>query len=134
MGNSLGGTTAMFAAALDARISGVIAASCISSFAVTLGQKTPGPDYVIPGILRWLECADVIGLSAPRPFLTVSGTSDHIVPFGGVEPVAIEALEIYAALNAEDRLQALPADGGHRFYPTVAWPAFEALVAAAEGR
>ena len=134
MGNSLGGATAMFAAALDARISGVIAASCISNFAITLGRKTPGPDYVIPGILRWLECADVIGLSAPRPFVTVSGTSDHIFPFRGVEPVATEALEIYAALDAEDRLQALPADGGHRFYPTVAWPAFEALVTAAEDR
>ena len=80
MGNSLGGATAMFAAALDARISGVIAASCISNFAITLGRKTPGPDYVIPGILRWLECADVIGLSAPRPFVTVSGTSEPHFP------------------------------------------------------
>ncbi len=134
MGSTLGGTTAMFAAALDGRISGVIAASCVSSFTNMLARKPPGPDYAIPGILRWLGCADVIALSAPRPFVTVSGISHRIFPFHEVEPVAAEARKVYAVLDAEDRLQALAADGGHGFYPKVAWPAFEALVKAADER
>ena len=132
MGNSLGGATAMFAAALDDRISGVIAASCISSFADMVAGRPPGPDYAIPGILKWLECADVIALSAPRPFVTVSGLSDHIFPFREVEPVTAQAREVYAALDAEDRLLALAGNGGHRFYPKIAWPAFEALILAAD--
>ena len=99
-----------------------------------LARKPPGPDYAIPGILRWLGCADVIALSAPRPFVTVSGISHRIFPFHEVEPVAAEARKVYAVLDAEDRLQALAADGGHGFYPKVAWPAFEALVKAADER
>ena len=134
LGNSLGGATAMLAAALDERISGIIAASCVSPFVKMMGLNPPGPDYVIPGILKWLECADVIALSAPRPFVTVSGTADHIFPFRDVDPVANHAREVYAAFGVEYYVQALPAKGGHRFYPDVAWPAFEALTTTKDRR
>ena len=50
----------MLAAALDERIGGVIAANCVSTFVKRMGVNPPGPDYVIPGILKWLECADVV--------------------------------------------------------------------------
>ena len=129
MGNSLGGATVMFATAVDDRISGVIAASCISTFANMTCRKPAGPDYVIPGILQWLECSDIIALSAPRPFITVTGISDHLFPFRGTEPIIEQARKVYSALSAESRLQSLAADGGHRFYSEIAWPAFQTQIA-----
>jgi hypothetical protein len=103
----------MLTAALDERIGGVIAASCVSTFVKMMGVNPAGPDYVIPGILKWLECADVVTPSAPRPFVTVSGTSDRLFPFWDVEPVTIRAREVYAALGAENCVRTLPAKGGH---------------------
>lgn len=128
MGNSLGGMTAMLATALDQRINGVIAASCVSTFASMISHAPHGPDYVIPGILRWLECADVIALVAPRPFVTVSGVNDHIFPFCDVSPVVSRAREVYSELGATNFIKALSAKGGHKFYPNIAWPAFEDLI------
>jgi hypothetical protein len=131
MGNSAGGTTALFAAALDERIGAVIASGCIGSIRETIGaRRDSAGQNVIPGILNWLELADVVGLCAPRPVLATSGDRDHIFPFSGVAKVVAEARAVYRAAGAEDRLRAASAAGPHRFYPELAWPAFLALLGA----
>ncbi len=129
MGHSAGGTTAMFSAACDTRIAGVIASGCVGSWRHNQAHRRDQEGQLaIPGILEWLEMADVLGLVAPRPLLVLSGKGDHIWPFDEASRVVAEAAHIYAAAGAQ-RLRAVAGEGGHRFYPQIAWPAFDALLA-----
>mgnify|MGYP001361739869 CR=1 FL=1 len=130
MGSSSGGTTALYSAALDERITAVLASSCLGFVRDTMRMRgDPEGQNLIPGMLLWFELDDIVALCAPRPFVTVSARDDHIWPYDGAATVVESAKKAYAALNALDAIVAVPAEGGHRFYPKIAWPAFEKLVA-----
>jgi hypothetical protein len=132
MGNSSGGTTAVYAAALDPRIAGIVAGGCVGLIRETLARRANSSGQnTIPGILEWLEFDDVLALIAPRPLLAISGDADHIWPFAGVERAVDGARAVYAAIGAENALAAMRAQGGHRFYPDLAWDGFRRLVDAA---
>jgi dienelactone hydrolase len=125
MGHSAGGSVALFAAALDTRISAVLAGGCLGFIRATTGRRRDDQGQnVIPGILNWLEMADIVGLIAPRPFVTVAGESDHIWPAAGAAAVITEAKAIYSRLGAGDRLHCVSAPGGHEFRPEISWQAF----------
>ena len=130
VGSSAGGTTALFAGAMDERIAGVIASGCIGFIKDTLLERGDSEGQnVVPGILRWFELDAVVALIAPRPFLTVSGEYDHIWPFSSAEKVIEAARPIYAAFGANPQLVAINAEGGHRFYPDLTWSAFANILA-----
>lgn len=125
MGNSSGGTSAVFAAALDTRIGAVLAGGCVGLIRETIALRNDSSGQnVIPGILNWLEYDDVVGLIAPRPVLAISGDKDHIWPYAGVAKVIESARSVYEALGTGDALRAVRAEGGHRFYPDLAWANF----------
>lgn len=129
MGSSSGGTVALFASAFDERIGAVMASGCVGFVRDTIGsRRDDSAQNVIPGFLQWFETDDILALVAPRPLLVVSGVRDHIFPFRGVSAVTEAARDVYRALGAPEALVALSADGPHRFYPDVAWPAFLSLV------
>jgi hypothetical protein len=128
MGNSAGGETALFAAALEVAIEGVIASGCVGAWRKTSGTRQSCPDTVIPGVLAWMEYSDVLALCAPRLTLVVSGVADHIYPYRLAAECAEDARPVFAALNAADSLRVLPGAAGHRFYPDIAWPAFMAML------
>ncbi|MBF0176829.1 MAG: hypothetical protein HQL63_08285 [Magnetococcales bacterium] len=128
MGNSGGGDTALYAAALDLRIAGVIAGSCVGRFCTTSGRRKSCPDTVIPGILAWLEYDDILALCAPRPVVAVSGERDHLYPFSEVAAVVAGARPVYERLGKPEHVRALAGPGGHRFYPDMAWPAFMEMI------
>lgn len=129
MGHSSGGSVAMYAAAMDERIGAVMACGCIGFIRETIGRRRDDQGQnVIPGILQWMEAADVIGLVAPRPFVTVAGISDHIWPYSAAEPVIAEAQNIYAQFDSADAIALVAAPGGHFFRPEISWNVFsEAL-------
>jgi hypothetical protein len=134
MGNSAGGDTTVFAAALDLRISGIMAGGCVGRFRTTTGRREACADIIVPGILKWLEYDDVIGLCAPRPVVAVSGTQDHIYPFSEVAETIECARAVYTMMGAPSQLRVLAGDGGHRFYPDVAWPALLDIVGSTQAR
>jgi len=128
MGHSSGGTVALFTAALDTRISGVIASGCIGLMRDTIGRRRDASGHnVIPGILNWMELDDIVGLCAPRPFITISGEADHIWPFSGAMRVVQSANRIYEVFNAKDQLKAVSAKGSHQFHRKVAWETFDQM-------
>lgn len=130
MGNSSGGTTALYSGALDLRIQAALVGGSTGYLRETIGRRSDASGQnVIPNILNWLEMDDILALLAPRPVLLFSGKEDHIWPYAGTEAVADSARAVYRALGAPDRLRAVPAEGGHRYHPDVAWPAFETLMA-----
>lgn len=130
MGNSAGGETALFSAALEPAIEAVIASGCVGDWRKTSGTRQTCPDTVIPGVLAWMEYNDVLALCAPRPVLVVSGVDDHLYPFELASECAESARPVFAALNAADRIQTLAGPAGHRFYPELAWPRFMDMVKA----
>ncbi len=128
MGNSAGGDTTVFTAALDLRVSGIIAGGCVGRFRTTTGRREACADIISPGILQWMEYDDIIALCAPRPVVAISGKQDHIYPFSEVAETIECARDVYAAMGATSRLRALAGEGGHRFYPEMAWSTFLDLI------
>ncbi len=129
MGSSSGGSTAIIAAALDDRIGSVLASGCVGFIRDTIAKRgNASGQNIIPGILNWLEFDDIVGLIAPRPFLVVSGETDHIWPHAGAQRVIDNARHIYEAHNAGRAVEAVPAPGGHRFYPDIAWRHYNRLI------
>jgi dienelactone hydrolase len=131
MGHSAGGSVALCAAALDARIAGALACGCIGFVRDTIARRRDSQGQnVIPGILNWLELADIVGLVAPRPFVTIAGETDPIWPAAGAAAVCEESRSIYARLGAAERLRCITAPGGHMFRPEPSWAEFAAALAA----
>ena len=131
MGSSSGGASAVFAAALDRRITSVLANGCVGFIRDTIARRGDASGQnVIPGILNWIETDDVLGLIAPRPLLVVSGDADHIWPYDGAAAVVDRARDVYRAFDSETEIVSVSALGGHRFYPEIAWPRFAALISA----
>ena len=130
MGHSSGGAAALYATALDERIGAVLACGCLGYIRETIGRRSEDQGQeVIPGILNWMEMADIVGLVSPRPFVTVAGDADHIWPAAGAAAVVAEAREIYAHQGAPERIECVSAPGGHTFRPDASWDAFSRVLA-----
>lgn len=130
LGHSAGGTVALHAAALDARIDATIASGCIGPIRDTFAsRRDSGGQNTIPGQLLWCELSDVVGLVAPRRLLVTSGEQDHIFPYAGAASVVTEAMAVYRATGHGGRLRSVAHPGGHKFDVARVWPAFEDLLA-----
>lgn len=128
-GHSAGGTLAQFAAALDTRIGGVLASGSVGPIRETLGSRgAGGGDGIVPGFLNWFETEDLVALVAPRVFVGLSGTRDHIFPFSGVEKAIEAARPFYRKLEAEAAVQAVAVDGPHQYYAAASWAAWHAHI------
>ncbi len=129
MGQSSGGSAALYSGAMDTRLRAIVAAGCVGFIRETIAARNDASGQnVIPGILNWMEEDDVVALCAPRPFLTVSGTRDHIWPISGGQAVIDSARDVYRELGAENKIIAVAVEGPHRFYPHETWGAFRDLI------
>jgi len=129
MGQSSGGSVALYSGALDPRLRAIVATGCVGFVRETIAARNDASGQnVIPGILNWMEEDDVVALCAPRPFLTVSGTRDHIWPISGGTSVVDSARDVYGEFGAENKISAVAVEGPHRFYPQETWSAFKGLL------
>lgn len=120
-GNSGGGTTTLFAAAIDRRISIAIPGSYFCTFENSIGSINHCECNYIPGIMNLGEMHDVAGLIAPRPFLAVHGTKDTIFPIEATRRAFEELRVIYEAFGARDKAVLYEGRGGHRYYKERVW-------------
>ena len=127
MGNSGGGTVAIWAAALLPRIAFAMPSCALCSFRHSLMSVYHCTDNYVPGILSLAGMADVAGLIAPRPLVAVTGAEDPLFPLAGVRECFDEVREVYRALGAEERVELVVGPEGHRFYPELGWPRAVAL-------
>jgi hypothetical protein len=121
-GNSGGGTTSLFAAACDTRISVAVPSSYFCTFAGSIGSIYHCACNYVPGILGLGEMHDVAGLIAPRAFCAVAGRDDPIFPIEHTRQAFDELRRIYAAAAMPERCELYVGDGGHRFYSAGVWP------------
>lgn len=115
LGLSGGGTTTLFAAALDPRITVAVVSGYFNTFRASIMARRHCECNYIPRILQYAEMSDIAGLIAPRPLLVESGTEDDDFPVEGARSAYRELQRIYEALNAPERLDIDVFPGGHQF-------------------
>ena len=122
MGNSGGGTISLFSAALLPRIKFAMPSCYFCTFRDSIMSIYHCADNYVPGLLKYAEMADVMGLFAPRPAVLVCGAEDPIFPVGATRRAFADLQKIYQAAEAADRCHLVVGQGGHRFYADDAWP------------
>lgn len=128
MGNSGGGTVTTYAAALLDRVRFAMPSCSFCTYADSLMSVYHCADNYVPGLLRWAEQADVLGLFAPKPVVVVAGRDDPLFPIPGVHKAFEELRAIYAAAGSPDSCRLVVGDGGHRFYAEPGWNALLELI------
>ncbi|MBI5094174.1 MAG: acetylxylan esterase [Candidatus Hydrogenedentes bacterium] len=122
MGNSGGATVTIYASALLPRICFAMPSCGFATYAGSILSVSHCADNYLPGMLKYADMGDVLGLFAPRPVVVVAGRDDDIFPLPAVRE-AFEQLErIYKAAGAEGHCHLVVGNGGHRFYAEDAWP------------
>ena len=84
MGNSGGGTASVYAAAVLDRVRFAMPSCAFCTYADSIMNIYHCADNYVPGLLRWAEAANVVGLFAPKPLVVVAGREDSIFPLAGV--------------------------------------------------
>ena len=122
MGNSGGGTITMYASALLPRIQFAMPSCAFCTLAESSMSIYHCADNYIPGLLRYAEMADVLGLFAPKPITVVAGKEDTIFPITGVRKAFRQLKRIYTAAGVPNNCRLVVGDQGHQFYADKAWP------------
>jgi len=122
MGNSGGGTISVFSAALLPRIAFAMPSCYFCTFRDSIMSIYHCMDNYIPGLLKFAEMPDIMGIFAPKPTVIVAGKEDEIFPIKATRQAFRELQSIYDAYGAKERCHLVVGDGGHRFYADDAWP------------
>ena len=121
VGISYGGDLALAYSVFSARVRRIFASGTLGSFSAIYARCYNAPAHCIPGVLEWMDRADIAGLNAPRPTalhygeLDKPGPGNHSASFNEtVEPALAELRAIYAAFDAEDAVRQIVSPGqGH---------------------
>jgi dienelactone hydrolase len=115
IGLSGGGTTTLYAAAVEPRITAAVVSGAFSSFRSSIMSTIHCDCNYVPGILPYAEMADLAALIAPRPLLIEAGTDDPIFPVDEVRIASEQVARVYRLLGAPDLFDQDIFEGGHRF-------------------
>lgn len=127
MGNSGGGTTTIYAAALDTRIAAAMPSCALCGYYASIGAMQHCPCNYIPGIMKHFDMGDLAAMIAPRPLVAVNGVTDASFPIDSAKEQVEIARPVYEAAGAGDKLRHVIGPEGHRFYEPQAWPVFEEI-------
>ena len=125
VGNSGGGTTAIYSGAILDRLTHVMPSSCFSTYKDSILALPHCQCNYFPGMLHWGEMGDLAGLCAPKYLVIVNGKDDDIFP---IEPAKSEFRRtqlIYQSAGVPERCKMVIGNAGHRFYKAGAWPVME---------
>ncbi len=122
MGNSGGGLTSIYSAALLPRIRFAIPSGMFCTFQDSIMSIYHCADNYVPSLYQYAELPDVMGLFVPRPVVIVAGKKDEIIPVHGVRKAYRQLKKIYRAAGAESHCHLVVGNEGHRFYAELAWP------------
>lgn len=127
MGNSGGGTTTIYATALDTRISAAMPSCALCGYYASIGAMQHCPCNYIPGIMHHFDMGDLAAMIAPRPLVVVNGVSDASFPIESAREQVEVARVVYEALGAGAKLRHVIGPEGHRFYAAQSWPVFDEI-------
>lgn len=128
MGNSGGGTISIYASALLPRLRFTMPSCSFGSFRDTIMSIYHCECNYVPGIVKWMDMADILGLFAPRPVVVVSGKTDEIFPLKSARAQFAKLKEIYQAASAAEKCKQVVGPEGHRFYAKQGWDALLKMI------
>jgi dienelactone hydrolase len=138
IGHSLGAHNALFTAVFDRRIQAVVSSCGFTAFADYYDGDLGGwtSDRYMPRIAAVygsdparvpFDFHEVIAALAPRPLFVSAPLGDTNFAVAGVRKVETAAREVYALLEARDRLLVRYPEGGHAFPRAVREAAYDWL-------
>ena len=114
MGLSGGGMHTFFSACMDLRIKACVISGYFSTFEKSILAMNHCPCNFVPGLYKFGEEYDLIGLIAPRPVLIEAANRDPIFPIKAVEFSVKKAREVYRVFQAEDKIETDFFEGRHQ--------------------
>lgn len=123
MGNSGGGTAALYSGAVLPRITHVMPSGCFCTFAGSIIYKRHCNCNYIPDILKFGDMAEIAGLCAPKHLVIVNGEKDHIFPIAPAKSEFKRLKAIYRSAGVPDRCIMAVGREGHRFFAEEAFAA-----------
>ena len=103
MGNSGGGAVSVFSAALLPRLAFAMPSCYFCTFRDSIMSMYHCADNYVPGLLKYAEISDVMGLFAPKPVVIVAAEKDPFFPIGATRKAFRELRRIYRACGAGGR-------------------------------
>ncbi len=114
-GISGGGSTTFFTACLEPRIHATVICGYFNTFRDSVYSIYHCADNFVPGIVRWFEMPDLVGLIAPRPLFVMQGESDPLFPLKGFKQAVKKAKTIYSAYGVPENLDTHTYPGLHEW-------------------
>ncbi|MAE66986.1 MAG: acetylxylan esterase [Phycisphaeraceae bacterium] len=114
MGISGGGMHTFFSTCLDPRIRACVISGYYCTFRDSVLAMSHCPCNFVPGLWRFGEMQDLVGLIAPRPVLVEAGDHDHIFPISAVRKAVSGARSVYGVFNAREAVQTDYFEGRHQ--------------------
>ena len=113
MGISGGGMHTLFSTCLDPRIRACVISGYYSTFRDSILAMHHCPCNYVPGLWRFGEMCDLIGLVAPRPVLIEAGDHDNIFPIKAVRRGVASARKVYEVFGAREAVKTDFFEGRH---------------------
>ena len=126
-GNSGGGTTSFYAACIDERIKYAVPSCSVCKYKDSIIDISHCACNYIPSAARYFDMCDLAGLIAPRGLIIVAGKEDEIFPIGAVKETYGFAKSLFEKADAENKINLVIGNGGHRYYAEEAFGALEAM-------
>jgi len=113
MGISGGGMHTFFSTCVDERIRACVVSGYYGSFQDSVLAMDHCTCNFVPGLGRFGEMYDLVGLIAPRPLLVESASRDPIFPIETTRRSVDAARKVYALFGARDQVEADYFEGRH---------------------
>jgi hypothetical protein len=114
MGISGGGMHTFFSTCIDTRIKACVISGYYCTFRESVLAMSHCACNFVPGLHRFGEMYDLVGLIAPRPMLVEAGSYDSIFPIDAVRRSVAMAKEVYATFGAEEQVETDYFEGRHQ--------------------
>lgn len=106
VGLSVGGYRSFMLAALDPRIKAAVDVGWMTSYRAQMERHidhTMGLTFVIPGMYRYFDLADLAALIAPRSVMVMMGSRDGLFPVSGIQSAFQKIGQCYTKTSLANR-------------------------------
>ncbi len=114
MGISGGGMHTFFSTCIDTRIRACVISGYFCPYRYSIFGMHHCTCNFVPGLHRFGEIYDMVGMIAPRPMLVEAGSRDPIFPIAAVKEAVARARDVYGVFGATDKVETDFFEGRHR--------------------
>jgi dipeptidyl aminopeptidase/acylaminoacyl peptidase len=115
-GNSGGGTTSLYAAAISDRVDAIMISGSFCGFRESIMELSHCECNYVPGLFHVIdEIWELGALVSPRPFLVIHGEQDAIFPIASVRDQAERVRRLYELGGVPSHFEIATHADGHRY-------------------